>query len=136
MSESNNQPQFVPVENEEDKKESMAENLIDRDDDGDGDGDRKELEEIHENEGEISDKVTTVNYSNYRDLGKQIAEDDDGFKTPTSAEHRIPAITECPPAPRKPRPNLKRKAASTSRCLEKLDEQSEEIQSRDKIVVI
>ncbi|KAH6798434.1 hypothetical protein C2S51_034918 [Perilla frutescens var. frutescens] len=31
-------------------------------------------------------------------------EDDDGFKTPTSIEHRIPVITECPPAPSRKRP--------------------------------
>ncbi|XP_057778915.1 cyclin-dependent protein kinase inhibitor SMR10 [Salvia miltiorrhiza] len=40
---------------------------------------------------------------------------DDGFKTPTSSDHRIPAITQCPPAPMKPRPpppRLKRKASS------------------------
>ncbi|XP_039026374.1 cyclin-dependent protein kinase inhibitor SMR10-like [Hibiscus syriacus] len=30
-------------------------------------------------------------------------ENDDGFKTPTSLDHRIPAILKCPPAPRKPK---------------------------------
>ncbi|XP_048438847.1 uncharacterized protein LOC125476612 [Pyrus x bretschneideri] len=35
--------------------------------------------------------------------GKDVMdEDDDGFKTPTSLEHKIPPMTECPPAPRKP----------------------------------
>ncbi|CAN6715794.1 hypothetical protein ACFX13_009774 [Malus domestica] len=29
-------------------------------------------------------------------------EDNDGFKTPTSLEHKIPPMTVCPPAPRKP----------------------------------
>ncbi|KAE8733748.1 hypothetical protein F3Y22_tig00000991pilonHSYRG00024 [Hibiscus syriacus] len=28
---------------------------------------------------------------------------EDGFKTPTCLGHRIPAILECPPAPRKPK---------------------------------
>ncbi|KAG6434082.1 hypothetical protein SASPL_105703 [Salvia splendens] len=38
-----------------------------------------------------------------------------GFETPTSSDHKIPPITECPPAPMKPRPpppRLKRKASS------------------------
>ncbi|GMI97101.1 hypothetical protein like AT2G28870 [Hibiscus trionum] len=30
-------------------------------------------------------------------------EDDDGFKTPTSLDHKIPGILKCPPAPRKPK---------------------------------
>ncbi|KAE8693107.1 Detected protein of unknown function [Hibiscus syriacus] len=30
-------------------------------------------------------------------------ENDDGFKTSTSLDHRIPAILKCPPAPRKPK---------------------------------
>ncbi|KAK8601595.1 hypothetical protein V6N12_051424 [Hibiscus sabdariffa] len=30
-------------------------------------------------------------------------ENDDGFKTPTSLDHKIPAILKCPPAPRKPK---------------------------------
>ena len=29
-------------------------------------------------------------------------EENKGFRTPTTMEHKIPAITECPPAPRKP----------------------------------
>ncbi|KAL8467357.1 hypothetical protein ACS0TY_036179 [Phlomoides rotata] len=27
----------------------------------------------------------------------------DGYRTPTSSKHRIPAITECPPAPKRTR---------------------------------
>ena len=37
-----------------------------------------------------------------------VGDDDDGFKTPTSLDHKIP-ITKCPPAPRKPKPFLSRK---------------------------
>jgi hypothetical protein len=41
-------------------------------------------------------------------------EDNDGFKTPTSLDHKIPVILQCPPAPRKPKPksipSTKRKA--------------------------
>ncbi|WKA11298.1 hypothetical protein VitviT2T_028811 [Vitis vinifera] len=29
-------------------------------------------------------------------------EENEGFRSPTSIKHKIPAITECPPAPRKP----------------------------------
>ncbi|KAL8496614.1 hypothetical protein ACS0TY_020346 [Phlomoides rotata] len=50
---------------------------------------------------------------------KQISEDDDGFKTPTSPNHIIPAITQGPPAPKKARPppsKLKRKASPSGAC--------------------
>lgn len=30
--------------------------------------------------------------------------DDDGFRTPVSADHKIASASECPPAPRKPKP--------------------------------
>ncbi|KAG6437421.1 hypothetical protein SASPL_102337 [Salvia splendens] len=43
------------------------------------------------------------------------ADESGGFKTPTSSDHKIPPITECPPAPIKPRPpppRLKRKPSS------------------------
>ncbi|CAL9123658.1 unnamed protein product, partial [Musa textilis] len=35
---------------------------------------------------------------------RQTTDDDDGFRTPTSASHRIPSSSTCPPAPRKPPP--------------------------------
>ncbi|XWS28842.1 hypothetical protein CRYUN_Cryun25bG0106300 [Craigia yunnanensis] len=39
-------------------------------------------------------------------------ENNDGFKTPTSLDHKIPIMLKCPPAPRKPKslPSPKRKA--------------------------
>lgn len=36
-------------------------------------------------------------------------EEDEGFRTPTSLDHRIPVTKQCPHAPRKPKPSLKRK---------------------------
>ncbi|KAL4298209.1 hypothetical protein GQ457_12G009670 [Hibiscus cannabinus] len=41
---------------------------------------------------------------------KKEPDDEDGFKTPTSLEHKIPEPRQCPPAPTRPRP-LKRKAS-------------------------
>ncbi|KAE8717316.1 Detected protein of unknown function [Hibiscus syriacus] len=41
-------------------------------------------------------------------------DDNDGFKTPKSLEHRIPEPKTCPPAPRRRRP-LKRKPSPTHR---------------------
>ncbi|KAL7095624.1 hypothetical protein ACP275_10G035900 [Erythranthe tilingii] len=73
-----------------------------------------EEEKEIEKEKRIADKARV----SLRESEKEIdaaAEDDDGFKTPTSSDHRIPAITECPPAPRKTRPQSsksKRKAES------------------------
>ncbi|KAA8516435.1 hypothetical protein F0562_016728 [Nyssa sinensis] len=39
----------------------------------------------------------------------EVADDDDGFRTPTSSDHKIPIITQCPPAPNKLRPQPSRK---------------------------
>ncbi|KAJ4842681.1 hypothetical protein Tsubulata_014903 [Turnera subulata] len=52
-----------------------------------------------------------------------VNEDDDGFKTPTSLDHKLPVITECPPAPRKPHLSMKRKPPSprARRSLQFLD---------------
>lgn len=43
---------------------------------------------------------------------KSQEEEEDGFRTPTSLDQKIPLILKCPPAPRKPKPNpsTKRKA--------------------------
>lgn len=41
-------------------------------------------------------------------------DEDDGFRTPTSLEHRIPETKQCPPPPRKIKSSLKRKANSNS----------------------
>ncbi|KAM7263824.1 hypothetical protein ACFE04_001507 [Oxalis oulophora] len=35
-------------------------------------------------------------------------DENDGYKTPTSLEHKIPIIQCCPPAPRKPKPNKRK----------------------------
>ena len=42
-------------------------------------------------------------------------DDDDGFRTPTSLAHKLPKITQCPPAPRKIRlhPSRKRKISES-----------------------
>ena len=59
---------------------------------------------------------------------KSVEDDDNGFKTPTSLEHKIPESLRCPMAPRKPksRPMMKRKAVERQRLFLDL---SSEIQS-------
>ncbi|CAN4116093.1 unnamed protein product [Withania somnifera] len=42
-------------------------------------------------------------------------DDDDGFRTPTSLESRIPILTTCPPAPKVKRSGTKRKASPPRR---------------------
>ena len=56
-------------------------------------------------------------------------DDDDGFKTPTSLDHRIPLILPCPPAPKKPKSiqSTKRRAPGQNRRV--LLDLSNEIQS-------
>ncbi|KAJ7950340.1 Cyclin-dependent protein kinase inhibitor SMR3 [Quillaja saponaria] len=46
----------------------------------------------------------------------ELIEDEElsGFRTPTSLDCRIPVTKQCPPAPRKPRPSLKRKAFNSN----------------------
>ncbi|KAJ4971978.1 hypothetical protein NE237_005077 [Protea cynaroides] len=46
----------------------------------------------------------------------EVEDEDEGFRTPTSLDHRIPVIKQCPPAPRKPKSSFltKRKASSSS----------------------
>ncbi|KAB2066519.1 hypothetical protein ERO13_A09G156500v2 [Gossypium hirsutum] len=65
-------------------------------------------------EGEINVKAAGEGKEEKKEKNsKEIDDDDDdGFKTPTSTDSKIPAEPkQCPPAPRKPKPN-KRKASS------------------------
>lgn len=65
-------------------------------------------EQLIKNEDDLETDRATVSH-------RELSEDDDGFKTPTSPNHRIPVIKQCPPAPMKLRPppsKLKRKASS------------------------
>lgn len=50
---------------------------------------------------------------------RDVEDDDDGFKTPTSLGHKIPAILQCPPAPRKPKtiPLMTKRKAARQRIL-------------------
>ncbi|CAA0836401.1 Cyclin-dependent protein kinase inhibitor SMR3 [Striga hermonthica] len=76
-----------------------------------GDGEDK-----RETEGKTGEEITAAE------------DEEDGFRTPTSSEHRIPAPTVCPPAPRKPCPKRRRsRSPAARRCLE-LDA-SEEVES-------
>lgn len=57
----------------------------------------------------------------------KVEEDGDGFKTPTSLDHKIPVILQCPPAPRKPksRPLPKRKLPHQRRIFHDLSNEIE-----------
>ncbi|XP_020206176.1 cyclin-dependent protein kinase inhibitor SMR3 [Cajanus cajan] len=44
-------------------------------------------------------------------LKEENEDEEDGFKTPTSLDHKISVPSQCPPAPRKTKPSLKRKAS-------------------------
>jgi len=60
-------------------------------------------------------------------------DDDSGFKTPTSAESKIPTLAECPPAPRKRRSeeilDSKMPPKAPAKCRRVLLDLSSEIQS-------
>ncbi|XP_057512663.1 cyclin-dependent protein kinase inhibitor SMR3-like [Actinidia eriantha] len=52
------------------------------------------------NEPELHD-----HHQEEQNLGESnLDEDEDGFRTPTSSDHKIPAAKQCPPAPKKLRP--------------------------------
>lgn len=79
-----------------------------------GDSDRGEEEDgtkIDGGEESIEAKVSSRESENCVP-----EEENDGFRTPTSADHKIPPITECPPAPRKARAqcSLKRRTPPQS----------------------
>ncbi|KAK4419080.1 hypothetical protein Salat_2320800 [Sesamum alatum] len=146
MSDGNN-PQFFPdVEKQEDKEgtvepnspQPVSESLQEIETAAQGrgnldgaDDDQKKEEELEEVKNDDETEKATVSS---REAEKQIAEDDDGFKTPTSSDHRIPASTQCPPAPKKPRPQtskLKRKASPPpgARRSHQFDASSTEVES-------
>ncbi|KAI3447687.1 hypothetical protein Pfo_004352 [Paulownia fortunei] len=81
--------------------------------------DRTDHEEEEDSNTSIKDGEKNVEATvSSRESEKPIPEDDDGFRTPTSLDHKIPAITQCPPAPKKTRPQpskLKRQASPASR---------------------
>ncbi|XP_059647029.1 cyclin-dependent protein kinase inhibitor SMR14 [Cornus florida] len=65
----------------------------------DDDDDKKE-ERHHEATSSFSTELKTPSLG---ELDATVDEDDhnNGFRTPTSLDHKIPVITQCPPAPRK-----------------------------------
>ncbi|KAG6434377.1 hypothetical protein SASPL_106007 [Salvia splendens] len=70
--------------------------------------------EFHEDRGN-SDRGDEEGKASRRKLEKSVADEEgeEGFTTPTSLDHKIPAIAQCPPPPGKTRtwyPTLKRRA--------------------------
>lgn len=64
---------------------------------------------------------TSPSSSMTEELGNKVSNDvvvvdeqNDGFKTPTALDHKIPVITECPAAPRKSRIPLRKRKALNS----------------------
>ncbi|KAK8563699.1 hypothetical protein V6N12_035840 [Hibiscus sabdariffa] len=75
-------------------------------------GERQVLEDDEEKKGEESDvKAAVPDESETKYIDD---EEDDGFKTPTSLDYKIPEMKQCPPAPRKPKANKRRASPSSS----------------------
>ncbi|KAK7293035.1 hypothetical protein RJT34_15896 [Clitoria ternatea] len=73
----------------------------------------QEIEECHDQICRITSTTTPLPPGEKHKVEeKEEEENDDGFKTPTSLYHKISVDTKCPPAPRKTKPSLKRKASS------------------------
>ncbi|KAK1399956.1 hypothetical protein POM88_009819 [Heracleum sosnowskyi] len=66
-------------------------------------GDKKEEEEVVNVDVTGGDEFLEKKQQQQSGDGVSSTEDDenDGFRTPTSLEHRIPVPTQCPPAPKK-----------------------------------
>ncbi|KAA8549259.1 hypothetical protein F0562_000943 [Nyssa sinensis] len=90
---------------------------------------KHEQEEDQKREIEISslELVRRPSLGEFRKAGED--DDDDGFRTPTSLDHRMPLIPQCPPAPRKPKslPLTKRKADGSLRILLDLSNEIESL---------
>jgi hypothetical protein len=75
----------------------------------------EEGEEEEENKCKISvvPSLELIKIPSVAEFRDDVEDDDDGFKTPTSLDHKIPVIRPCPPPPRKPKTITltKRKAA-------------------------
>lgn len=96
------------------------------------DKEKEELEEedlegsivLSKEPGSESSTLPSPRKEHHKKVEDEKEEDNDGFRTPTSLDHRIPVVAkQCPPAPRKPKPSLKRKASqsSFSSCRHPLD---------------
>ncbi|KAG6643172.1 uncharacterized protein LOC122275413 [Carya illinoinensis] len=81
------------------------------------DREKKGEEEEEDQDCDVSVPVVVCERLSLGELVK-VEEDDDGFKTPTSLDNKIPAIKQCPPAPR-PNKQLPMKRAKSSIVLKK-----------------
>ncbi|KAL5057856.1 hypothetical protein RYX36_029460 [Vicia faba] len=61
---------------------------------------------------EISKTPSSASASSSSEEQKLEEKDEDGFRTPTTLDHKIPVLT-CPPAPKKMKQSLKRRAVYT-----------------------
>ncbi|XP_051130482.1 uncharacterized protein LOC127251006 [Andrographis paniculata] len=76
-----------------------------------------EIPEIEKEINAAAGKVTESSPGKQIEGGDGGGDGEDGFRTPTSSENKIPPVTDCPPAPRKSKnqsSKLKRKASSSS----------------------
>ncbi|KAL5973301.1 hypothetical protein ACLOJK_029951 [Asimina triloba] len=91
-------------------------------------GEEEETCQAEDDSEEHGQAVTTES----KEHGIVIEEEEiyDGYQTPTSSEQRIPAIPQCPPAPKKPRsmPLKRRKARCCGRSI-LIDVHEEELES-------
>ncbi|KAL2481542.1 Uncharacterized protein Adt_34508 [Abeliophyllum distichum] len=93
---------------QEKKPEDETDHKKEEEEGGGGGGKKEEICEIT-SVSFIESKIPCLGES-------EVAENDDGFRTPTSLDQKIPVMTQCPPAPKKtrPEPSMKRKASRRS----------------------
>lgn len=94
------------------------------------DQDQQDHDEEKEDKCKISVSSLRLKIPSPRELRNIEDDDDDGFKTPTSLDKKIPVVLQCPPAPRKPKPRAvltKRRGAARRRILLDLSNEIESL---------
>jgi len=71
---------------------------------------KEENSDNHEIEKEACSRTSSSSSSSEEEKLKEKDDEEDGFRTPTSLDHKISVLT-CPPAPKKMKQSLKRRAA-------------------------
>lgn len=65
---------------------------------------RPDLASDSQRQGRDSDSVDGADRSAPAESISAFEDEEDGFRTPTSSDYKIPEVEQCPPAPRRPKP--------------------------------
>jgi len=78
----------------------------------------KEDDEIKEEQNIVLSKEKSNLEVDTTTSSRELENEEDGFKTPTHFDNRIPMTKQCPLAPRKTKPHMKRRKAQCKQLLD------------------